>query len=444
MPARASRVRALRATPCATVRGLARFARAVRGLVFIAATRGDCNVPRVTLPPALRRWWPQLKRLHRLLTLLGGFCFRSVAPLLGSQGVPRRATARSQETAAAEPDAVTLHPGRAAVDVPRRPVAGRPAGHWVFAEERVAELPATFTLEVAGGRLVGDYGATVTPGGLLDHETSTYFGVTDWREHPVYLRPTLGEVEHVRGTVVSLTTRGTATNYYHFLYDAIARWGVLEESLGAVQPDAVVVPHGSGYQRQLLELAGIPGRRIQPERGRTVSADRLLVPSNPNWALQAPPSVVAWLRARLPARDVPREPLRLFLTRGTAPHTRRYVEEEQLLPELERRGFVRLDPGTLSAQEQIDTFAAAEAVVAPHGAGLTNITFSPPGVRVLEMFPSTYVHRGLWAICQAVEADYRYLVADGPGGPEGPNAGISDDVSIAPTTVLDAVDELLA
>ena len=89
-------------------------------------------------------------------------------------------------------------------------------------------------------------------------------------------------------------------------------------------------------------------------------------------------------------------------------------------------------------------FSTAEAIVAPHGAGLTNVTFSPPGVRVLELFPSTYVHRGLWAICQALGADYRYLVADGRGGPDGPNAGIADDVSIPAPRVLAAVDDLLA
>jgi capsular polysaccharide biosynthesis protein len=398
----------------------------------------------VTLPPALRRWWPAFKRLHRLVTFVAGTLFRMLAPLLGRRGVARTATGRSIDTATLEPESVTLHPGAPSAAVPRRDVTGRPAGHAVFAEERVAAIPATFTLEVARGRLVGEYGATITPRGVLDHETSTYFGVFDWREHPLFLRPTLGAVEHVPGTVLSLTTRGTATNYYHFLYDAIARYGVLEDSLPGTQVDAVVVPHRTRYQRELLELAGIPGPYVEPRPGHTVQADRLLVPSNPNWALQAPPASVAWLRDRLPPKEPPAEPQRLYLTRGSAPQTRRYVEEEQLVPELERRGFVRLDPGSLTVQQQIDVFSAAEAVVAPHGAGLTNVTFSPRGVKVLELFPSSYVHRGLWAICQALDADYRYLVADLPRDPHPSNAGISDDVSIPPARVLAAVDELLS
>ena len=114
------------------------------------------------------------------------------------------------------------------------------------------------------------------------------------------------------------------------------------------------------------------------------------------------------------------------------------------MAELTPRGFQRLDPGTLSVQEQIDVFSRAEIIVAPHGAGLSNVTFSPRGARVLEMFPSTYVHKGLYAICQAVGADYRYLVADGRGGPSGPNAGIADDVSIPVGRVVAIIDEMLS
>lgn len=395
------------------------------------------------LPVWLRPWWPLFKRLHSLTALVLGHLFRLLAPLLGARGVPRSAEPTSAATAAAEPEAVALHPGRPAEELRRPPTHGSPEGHWVFTEVPPARLPATFTLEVRDGRLAGDFAATVTPAHRLDAETSTYFGVTDWRAHPVYLRPTLGTVEHVPGTVLSLTTRGTTSNYYHFLYDAIARLGVLEESLPDATWDAVVVPHQTRYQKALLEMVGVPGRLLEPRRGHTYRADRLLVPSNPNWHLEAPPETVAWLRAKLPPTAVPDLPRRLYLTRGDLPNTRRYVEEAALWPELEKRGFHRLDAGTLTVQEQINVFANAEAIVAPHGAALTNMTFSPPGVKVLEMFPATYVHLGLWSIAQAIGADYRYLVADGVEKAGRLNKGIMDDVSIPPSRVLEQVDALL-
>jgi capsular polysaccharide biosynthesis protein len=398
----------------------------------------------MSLPSPLRPYWWIFKRIHRFVTLACGFPFRLVSPLLGARGVPRGAIEKSMETAAREPNAVTFHPGSPAVTLHRSPTPGDPAGHWGFERSVTVTVPASFTLEVRGARLSGDYGALITPGNLLDHETSTYFGVSNWREHPIYLRPTLGSMEHIDGTALSLTTRGTATNYYHFLFDSIGRYGVLEECLPDAKFDAVVVPHASGYQRQLLELAGIPGPWIQPRRGHTITADRMLVPSNPNWELAAPPATVDWLRRRLqPSAGAPSGPNRLFLTRGTAPRTRRYVQEPELWPHLEKRGFTLLDPGTLTVQEQIDVFSRAEAIVAPHGAGLANVTFSPAGVTVLEMYASRFINLALWSICKAIDADYHYLVADGPGGPEGPNAANLDDVSIPVERVLAALDEIL-
>ena len=394
----------------------------------------------MTLPAWLRPWWSVFKRLHRIATRFVGTFGRLLSRLMGHRGVPLTATAHSMDTARREPGAVTIHPGAPPQELGRRTTPGDPVSHPVFISEGIRSVPATFTLEIRDGRLTGDYGAASTPGKILDHETSTYFGVTDWREHPMYLRPTLGHIEHVSGTVASLTTRGCAINYYHFLYDSIARLGVLEATRHSSEIDAYVVPHATRYQRELLELAGIHGTLIQPERGKTVVADRLIVPSNPNWALQAPPDSVAWLRDRLRPSRTTGLPSRLYLTRGTTPNTRRYCEEDELWPELERRGFTRVDPGKLSVQEQVNTFAEAEIIVAPHGAGLTNVTFSPRDVKVVEMFASTYVHLGLWAICEALGADYRYLVADGP---RGSNSGVHDDVSIPVDRVTAAVDELL-
>lgn len=397
------------------------------------------------LPARLQPAWPLLKRAHRLLSVLAGVLFRPLGRLLGDRGLPRTATVASAMTAEREPGAVTLHPGGPAEILERGPAQGDPPAHWVFERGRHGEVPARYVLEVRDGRLVGDFGATVTPGGILDYQTSGYFGLTSWREHPVFLGPRLPEVERVDGTVLSLTTRGTVGNYYHFLYDAVARYGIFEETLPGEQVDAIVVPHQSGYQRQILELAGITGRFIQPRADRTIRADRLLVPSTPNQDLAAPRSATDWLRKRLPASGRTDTPTRLYLSRGQQPGGRRYLQEAELWPRLERQGFVMLDPGTLSVQEQIDVFANADVIVAPHGAALTNITWSRPGVRVLEMFAGTYVHLGLWTIAEAIGGmHYRYLIGSG-SLPEGKEpTGIVDDIDIPVARVEAALAELLA
>lgn len=395
------------------------------------------------LPARLQPMWPLFKRLHRLLTLLLGVVFRRTSFGFGERGVPTSAARSSVDLARTNP-AVRLHPGGPSEHLTRKPAVGEPPHHWVHEQARTATVPGRYALEIEGGMLAGDTAAVIAPGKTLDYGTSGYFGIRSWREHPLYLRPHLGELERVPGTVLSLACRGSAINYYHFVYDSLARLGVAEEALPGLPVDAVIVPHGTRYQRQFLELLGLDVPLLQPRAGHTFVADRLIVPSTPNDALEAPRFTVDWLRSRLTPTPGAETPRRLFVTRGSTPGTRIYLEEAALRPWLDEHGFTVVDPGTLSVQEQIDHFAGAEIVVGPHGAGLTNITFCSPGTTVVELFAASYVHLGLRNIADAIEGvDYRYLVAEGDHPVGKPMLGIYDDISIPPERLAAVLEVLL-
>ena len=394
--------------------------------------------------------WPLVKRLHRLAAALLGMVFRRSSRLAGHRALPGRATERSADLAALDPAHVRLHSGGPAEHLVRSMPRGEPAGHAAFEPWLRRTVSARYVLDVRGGLLVGDYAATIAPGGVLDYETSGYFGISGWREHPLFLRPRLPVPRPVPGTLLSLATRGTSTNYYHFLLDLLPRWGIFREACPDTPVDAVYLSTRASYQRQLLGLVSLdPLPVVEAEKHACLAPERLLVPSTPNQDLMAPPWVVEWLRAHLPASVDPVRPTRgLYVTRGATPNTRRYVEEPALWLALEARGFTRLDPGTVSVQEQIDAFAAAEVVVAPHGAALANLVFARPGVRVLELFAPDYVNPCYWAITQSVpEASYRYLVAGSPGeiaaAERRPMTGVLRDISIPPERVLAALDQLL-
>lgn len=210
----------------------------------------------------------------------------------------------------------------------------------------------------------------------------------------------------------------------------------------------MVVGHTSTRDRQLVALAGLDRYAlVQPESRLHLQADRLLVPAIDNHSTLAPPWITRWLRANLPARHVLGKPRRLYVIRGDRPHTRRYVQEAALLERLETQGFVRFDPGSVGVQEQIDHFAAAEVVVAPHGAGLVNLIFAPEGVRVLELFAPRYLNPGYWAITDNVPGStYRYVVAEPVerDRPERAMNRVQADVDIPVDIVLAALEELLA
>ena len=68
-------------------------------------------------------------------------------------------------------------------------------------------------------------------------------------------------------------------------------------------------------------------------------------------------------------------------------HSRYVVNDAELQDLLKRHEFETIDTDSLSFSDQIDAFCAASAVVAPHGAALTNLLVCEEGTPVLELFP---------------------------------------------------------
>lgn len=400
------------------------------------------------LPSALQPLWPVVKRGHRYgARALGGVARHTVGP---RAGLPLSGTTTARELLAAEPATTSLRVVDERRVVRREAPAGEPAGHWYFADRLVQTVPEQFVLELRGGRVLGRHAAVVSARGRLEAETSHYFDIHGWREHPVFWNPAPAPPTHVAGTVALLAARGTGHNYYHFVVDALPRIGMLEQAHPGLVPDAWIVDTATRYQRELLELVGLGAgsghRLLAPAPSTTWEAERLLVGSLPNASTLVAPATVRWLRERLPARRTQGLPELLYVTRGTTPRTRRVVHEEALREQLVARGFQVVDPGALSVQDQIDHFAAARVVVAPHGAALTNLVFARPGVRVLELFAPGYLNGGYWSITSAIEdSRYRYLVADGPRAtrPGAVPRGVMDDIDLPPERVLAALDALL-
>jgi hypothetical protein len=84
-------------------------------------------------------------------------------------------------------------------------------------------------------------------------------------------------------------------------------------------------------------------------------------------------------------------PRKLFITRNKA-SIRRIVDEEVLSAQLAEEGFVTLELEKLPLVSQMAYFAAADIIVSPHGAGLTNLLWAKPGMTLVEIFPDGGVH----------------------------------------------------
>ncbi|WP_207476498.1 glycosyltransferase 61 family protein [Arenibaculum pallidiluteum] len=199
---------------------------------------------------------------------------------------------------------------------------------------------------------------------------------------------------------------GGTTNYYHWIIDDLPRLAAVESWDGAAGRPVLVNAGMAPFQIRMLELAGLDPERLKTpmsgcltryaELGVAVLPDRPRRPDGaPDWmAPHVTRPVLAWLRERFapvmkPRRDLPG---RIMILRGDA-SMRRCENEDEILDMARGRGFEPVRLETLSFDDQAALFAGAETVLAVHGAGCTNMAFSPPGATLIELHPRGHLPR---------------------------------------------------
>lgn len=369
----------------------------------------------VRLSPRLRPMWPYLKPAYTQAT-------RMVAPVSvrASQlrgGYLPTGYVESMEEAAATTGGrcLTVRPPEMLTRTVPKGIPDRSADYVPWLSEHVRRVAVA---ELPHGRVLSPHNAVITGNDDLLVEVSLYFGTSRAREHPIFLHPFPGMPLEVGGRLGLLAMQGD-TNYYHFMVDVLPRLGVLEQCPAVAPPDLWYAPKSTPVQRELLERMGIDLERvIDSAETRHVVAETLVVPSPAAMTIVNPPWVVEFLRRKLLPLQAKRiEGRGIYVTRGAAMNNRRVDNEPELMDYLGRRGFDMVDPGKLSALEQIETFAQASMIVGAHSAGLVNLTFAAPGAAVVELFPAGGVNTCYWKLAQSVPGlEYRYVL--GTGDPE--------------------------
>ncbi|MCP5469054.1 MAG: glycosyltransferase family 61 protein [Chlamydiales bacterium] len=207
--------------------------------------------------------------------------------------------------------------------------------------------------------------------------------------------------------VISLAA-GWHDMFYHWMYEVLPRLFLVKEL-----PGMIYIDQGKAFQKESLALFGIEkGRLIDASKWNAVRTKELIVPSIPNFATKW---VCDFLRDNIHVRKLDRR--RLYISRSDA-QKRRILNEEELLPILEKHGFECRTLSDLPFLEQTALFKSAEIVVGPHGAGFSHLAFCEPGTPLLEIFAPSYTHQCYWQIANAASLPYHYMLGEGKGGVE--------------------------
>ncbi len=211
---------------------------------------------------------------------------------------------------------------------------------------------------------------------------------------------------------------------FHFMFDRLPKLYYALERFGLKDGRLEVLTNEDlpGFQKDFYRFlcARYPGLTVTP------------VPARERWRFDQLHTVDLWQNTKSTLCEeglldfvrglyldgygitLPKKRRRLWISREDT-KKRRIANEAELQPILERFGFETVMPGRLPFPEQVALFAEAEAVAGTHGAGLTNLLFSPRDTRVLELFPENKLRNTYFLLSRSLGQPYRYLIA-GAGG----------------------------
>jgi capsular polysaccharide biosynthesis protein len=180
-----------------------------------------------------------------------------------------------------------------------------------------------------------------------------------------------------------------SVNYGHWFLDELPR---LVSALPHLPPDTKFIVSDPVQEFKLKSLAalGITEERLIPVKGYFETHCERLWFATPlcdgEWASTSPAVFRQIREALLQTYGGTRGPTpeKIFISRRGAA-SKRLINEDELLPMIEEFGFSVVQTEKLSLAQQVRTFSKVKVVLAAHGAGMTNILFSPPPALLLEL-----------------------------------------------------------
>jgi hypothetical protein len=207
-------------------------------------------------------------------------------------------------------------------------------------------------------------------------------------------------------------------NYGHWLIEMFPKAVIARQELG---PDLAVVVHsGAPALRPVIDrspaLIGCPRACViragdEPHHHRELV---VVVGMTRHGRYMSPlaPGAVSQMAAGVPAG--PDHGAKIYVCRIEGSR-RQIINQDELRPILESRGFTIVTPGRLSLDEQCRSFRAARIVVGAVGAELANIVFCRAGTSVLALVPQGMPDTFFWFIAQHRRLRYAELRSPTPG-----------------------------
>ena len=251
---------------------------------------------------------------------------------------------------------------------------------------------------------------------VLGHDDSTLV-TADGRFHP----SRSGRIAKVSGSILArIPTRRipealilpfphSPGNYFHALSEMV--YGLRHAAL--VSRDTPIIYDEDRFSLLPLFAEALditPARLVTLKAMKDCLVEKAYLPDSPPFYWSR--SFFDFFRSvalRLFPEETERAPI--YVSRQKSSRAAAY--ETRLQEELRDRGFRILHTQDMSVRDQIGAFRDASFVVAPHGAGLANVAFSPRQLKVVEIFNPEMISPDFHQRLKYLSQGYGPVVATG-------------------------------
>jgi len=218
----------------------------------------------------------------------------------------------------------------------------------------------------------------------------------------------------LQGTALLLGSRGSKC-YGHWILDVIATVGAIKSAGMCIEDIDHILIAGADlrFKQSILESLGLGQIPVVSSDKHPFVAATTLITADvvTNMCRRAGTWLPDFLRSHFLTQEASDGMLaqsekssRIYV--GRAGVGRRNVANEQAIQSaLAPYGFTFIEIEKYSQQEQAELFNAADVIVAPHGAALTNLAYCKSGTKVIEAY-GPHIEPCFWILSNICKLDY--------------------------------------
>tara|TARA_Y100001970_G_scaffold180874_1_gene220213 strand:- start:3619 stop:4728 length:1110 start_codon:yes stop_codon:yes gene_type:complete len=205
----------------------------------------------------------------------------------------------------------------------------------------------------------------------------------------------------IKGRVLSLLQGASGNNYFHFMFDIVPKILLLEKMNLLKQIDFYLVPNVENWQKKILSNFGILEKQLlDSNKFRHIEAEKIYaldhpwytrgiiqdeIANIPNWIILSLREKFLDCSKKFPITD------KIFIDRSDSIYNHcKLINNKEIIDYLAKNDFKSYQISKLDFSEQIHLFKNAKIIIGPHGAAFTNIIFSNPGLKIVELIPRTH------------------------------------------------------